>query len=70
MPGAAVRVTQLEQLLKVGAEALGYLQSGQKPSASWSEEQLRIIVDAEKPAGLVRFTFLPSLRKLVESVAK
>jgi hexosaminidase len=70
MPGAAVRVTQLEQLLKVGTEALGYLQSGQKPLPGWSEEQLRIIADAEKPAALVRFTFLPSLRKLVESAAK
>jgi len=70
MPGAAVRVTQLEQLLKVGTEAMGYLQSGQKPPSGWEEEQLRIIADAEKPVGLVRFTFLPSLRKLVESAAK
>jgi hexosaminidase len=70
MPGAAVRVTQLEQLLKVGTEAMGYLQSGQKPPSGWKEEQLRIIDDAEKPVGLVRFTFLPSLRKLVESAAK
>jgi hexosaminidase len=70
MPGAAVRVTQLEQLLKVGTEALGYLQSGQKPPQGWSEEQLRIITEAEKPVGLVRFTFLPSLRKLVLAAAK
>jgi hexosaminidase len=70
MPDAQIRVTQLEQLLKVGTEALGYLQSGQKPPPGWSEEQLRIIADAEKPAALVRFTFLPSLRKMVESAAK
>ncbi len=69
-PDAQVRVTQLEQLAKAGTAALGYLQSGQKPPAGWSEEQLRIIADAEKPAALVRFTFLPSLQKLVESAAK
>ena len=70
MPDAAVRVTQLEQLLKVGTEALGYLQSGQKPPSGWKEEQLRVIADAEKPVALVRFTFLPSLRKLVLAAAK
>jgi hexosaminidase len=70
MPDAAVRVTQLEQLLKVGTEAISYLQTGQKPPSGWKEEQLRVIADAEKPAALVRFTFLPSLRKLVESAAK
>jgi hexosaminidase len=70
MPGAAVRVTQLEQLAKVGSEALGYLKSDSRPPKGWSEQQLQVIADAEKPAGLVRFTFLPSLRRLVEAAAK
>ena len=70
MPDAQIRVTQLEQLAKAGTAALGYLQSGQKPPAGWSDRQVQLIKDAEKPAGLVRFTFLPSLQKLVESAAK
>jgi hexosaminidase len=70
MPDAAVRVTQLEQLAKVGSEALGYLKYDSRPPKGWSEQQLQVITDAEKPAGLVRFTFLPSLRRLVEAAAK
>ncbi len=65
-----IRVTQLDQLAKVGLAALGYLQSGQKPPAGWSDQQLQIIADAEKPAALVRFTFLPSLRALVIAAGK
>ena len=70
MPGAAVRVTQLERLAGVGSEALGYLKSGSRPPKGWSEQQLQVIADAEKPAGMVRFTFLPSLRRLVEAAGK
>jgi hexosaminidase len=70
MSGATVRVTQLEQLAKVGSEALGYLKAGSKPPRGWSEQQLQVIADAEKPGGLVRFTFLPSLRKLVLAAGK
>ncbi len=70
MPGAATRVAQLDQLAKVGSAALGYLQSKQRPPQEWSEQQLQIISDAEKPAGLVRFTFLPSLRALVLAAGK
>jgi hexosaminidase len=70
MPGAGTRVGQLDQLAKVGLSAVGYLQSGQKPPQGWKEQQLQIISDAEKPAAMVRFTFLPSLRTLVEAAAK
>jgi hexosaminidase len=70
MPDAQVRVTQLEQLAKAGTAALGYLQSGQKPPAGWSDQQLQLIKDAEKNAALVRFTFLPSLRKLILAAAQ
>jgi hypothetical protein len=31
---------------------------------------MAVIADAEKPSGLVRFVFLPSLRKIVEAAAK
>jgi hexosaminidase len=70
MPGAAVRVKQLDQLAKVGSEALGYLKSDKRPPNGWSEQQLQVLDEAAKPAGMVRFTFLPSLRKLVEATAK
>jgi hexosaminidase len=70
MPGAAVRVTQLEQLAKVGSEALGYLKSDSRPPKGWSEQQLQVIAEAEKPAGIVRFTFLPAVRRLVEAAGK
>ena len=70
MPGALVRVGQLERLSKVGTEALGYLRSGGKPSRAWSDQQLQLVSEAEKPAALVRFTFLPSLRKLIEAAGK
>jgi hexosaminidase len=70
MPGAGTRVAQLDQLAKVGLSAVRYLQSGQKPSQGWSDQQLQIISEAEKPVGLVRFTFLPSLRALVVAAGK
>lgn len=70
MPEAGTRVGQLDQLAKVGLSAVGYLQSGQKPPQGWSEQQLQIISDAEKPAALVRFTFLPSMRALVVAAGK
>ncbi|HWW23019.1 MAG TPA: beta-N-acetylhexosaminidase [Edaphobacter sp.] len=70
MPDAQVRVTQLEQLAKAGTAALGYLQSGQKPPSGWSDQQLQLIKDAENNAALVRFTFLPSLRKLILAAAQ
>jgi hexosaminidase len=70
MPEAGTRVGQLDQLAKVGLSAVGYLQSGQKAPQGWSDQQLQIISEAEKPAALVRFTFLPSMRALVVAAAK
>lgn len=70
MPGAAIRVSQLEQLAKVGAAALAYLHSGSKPPNGWRAQQLQVIAEAEKPAGIVRFTFLPSLQRLVEAAVR
>ncbi len=71
MSDAAVRATQLGELGKVGLQALLNLDpnnsayGGPKLEASNPQSQLAAIDDAAKPAALVRFTFLDSLKKLV-----
>jgi hexosaminidase len=71
MSDAAVRATQLGELGKVGLQALLSLDpnnsayGGPKLEASNPQSQLAAIDDAAKPAALVRFTFLDSLKKLV-----
>jgi len=61
-----VRGRQLGQLGQAGLEALDNLHGASAPDA-WKAEQLQLIADAAKPVALVRFTFLPSLQKLVEA---
>jgi hexosaminidase len=71
MSDAAVRATQLGELGKVGLQALLNLDpnnsayGGPKLEASNPQSQLAAIDEAAKPAALVRFTFLDSLKKLV-----
>jgi hexosaminidase len=71
MSDAAVRATQLGELGRIGLQALLNLDpnnsaySGAKLETSAPESQFAAIADAQKPAALVRFTFLDSLTKLV-----
>jgi hexosaminidase len=71
MSDAAVRATQLGELGKIGLQALLNLDpnnsayGGPKLEAGNPQSQLAAIDDAAKPAALVRFTFLDSLKKLV-----
>jgi hexosaminidase len=73
MSDAAVRSTQLGELGRIGLQALLNLDptnsayGGPKLAASDPQSQLAVIADAEKPAALVRFTFLDSLKKLVQA---
>jgi hexosaminidase len=73
MSDAAVRATQLGDLGRIGLQALLNLDpnnsayNGPKLAASDPQSQLAVIADAEKPAALVRFTFLDSLKKLVQA---
>jgi hexosaminidase len=73
MSDAAVRATQLGELGKIGLQALLNLDpsnsayGGPKLAASDPQSQLAVIADADKPAALVRFTFLDSLKKLVQA---
>lgn len=63
------RAQQLGALGNLGLQALAYLEQHSAAPAGWSDPQMALISDAEKPSALVRFTFLPALRMLVEAAA-
>jgi hexosaminidase len=67
MSDAAVRATQLGGLGQIGLTALGGCSNPSPLTGDFKQAQLRSIADAAKPAALVRFTFLDSLKKLVEA---
>jgi hexosaminidase len=64
------RAKQLGALAEVGLESLAYLETHAQPGAGWQDRQIAVIADAEKYSALVRFVFLPELRKLMEAAAK
>jgi len=64
------RAQQFGNLARVGLEALAYMDAHTQPPAGWQDAQMAVIGDAEKPVALVRFVFLPELRKLVEAAGK
>lgn len=64
-----IRARQLGALGQVGLECLAYLDTHTSPTSAWKDNQMATIADAEKPSALVRFVFLPQLRKLVEAAS-
>ncbi len=64
------RAQQLGMLGRIGLEAFAYMDARTQPAAGWQDAQMAAIADAEKPSALVRFVFLPDLRKLVEAASK
>jgi hexosaminidase len=64
------RARQLWALGQVGLDSLAYLDAQAQPPSGWQDTQMAVIEDAEKPSALVRFVFLPDLRKLVQAAAK
>ena len=64
------RARQFGALAEVGLESLAYLETHAQPAAGWQDSQMAVIAEAEKYSALVRFVFLPDLRKLVEAAAK
>ena len=64
------RAQQLGNLARVGLEALAYMDARTQPGSGWADGQMAVISDAEKPSALVRFVFLPDLRRLVDAAAK
>ena len=65
---AEPRAQQLVDLGTAGQQALSYLDKHQAAPAGWTQTQLAMIDQAEKPVGLVRFTMLQPLRDLVKAV--
>lgn len=65
---ARPRAQELPQLAYAALEAVSFLANGSKPPAGWKKSELGLIDAAEKPQTLVRFTFLPALRQLVNAV--
>jgi len=62
-----IRASQLGELGTTGLEALSYLEMHTPAPAGWLDARRELLAEAEKPSGLVRFVFLPDLRKLVEA---
>jgi len=66
---AAPRATQLAQLGQAGIQALDAL-NGKPIPTGWKDQQTQLITEATKSVALTRFTFLPSLQKLIEAAAQ
>jgi hexosaminidase len=64
---AGDRAAQLGALARVGLEALSYLEEGVSAPQGWQQAKVAVLDDAAKPSALVRWTMLPSLRKLVDA---
>ncbi|WP_158748930.1 beta-N-acetylhexosaminidase [Acidobacterium sp. S8] len=61
------RAQQFAQLAQIGSEAVARLAGGNGSQADWKQNSLAVLDAAQKPQGLVRFTVLDPLRKLVEA---
>lgn len=61
------RARQLGELGQTGLEALAYLDRHATASQGWLDDRRRTLADAEQASGMVRFVFIPSLRRLVEA---
>lgn len=60
-----VRAEQLEDLARIGQEAVHYLSSTTHAPVGWKSASLAKIEEARKPSAIVRFQFLPVLSELV-----
>lgn len=65
---ALPRAQQLPLLAAAGTQAINLLATGGKAPAGWKAAQLALLAEAAKPGALVRYTFLDSLKQLVEAV--
>ncbi len=67
MSDAALRAKQLGDLGQIGLQALGGCSNISPLMGDFKQAQLHSIADAAQPTALVRFTFLDSLKKLVDT---
>jgi len=65
---ATERAQQFSQLAQIGSQAVEYLAGQRAAPAGWKQNSLDQLDAAQKPSGLVRFTVIESLRKLVNAV--
>ena len=65
----SVRAKQLADFGTMGLEAVSLLDNRACAPSGWKDAQLAAIDVAAKPSGLIRFVFLPAMRKLVEAAA-
>jgi hexosaminidase len=63
----ADRARQLSELGAAGLEALAFLETHAAAPGGWLDARRATLADADKPSGLVRFVFLPDLKRLVEA---
>ncbi|WP_263353179.1 beta-N-acetylhexosaminidase [Acidicapsa acidisoli] len=64
-----IRARQLGALGQIGLESLAYLDTHTPAPSAWLDSKMATIADTEKPSALVRFVFLPSLRKLAQAAS-
>ena len=69
MSEAEPRVGQLSSLGQLGLEAVFYLSHHAAPPSGWKQNADALLTEAGKPQGLVRFTFLQPMRRLVDAAA-
>ncbi len=64
----STRADQLEQLAAAGEQALRFVAESKTAPDGWKAQKGKLIEEATKPSGLVRFVFLPGLSELVKAV--
>jgi hexosaminidase len=63
------RSSQLGELGASGLEALGYLETHKTVPPEWKSSKLTLLMEAQKPSGLVKFDFVDAMRTLVDAAA-
>ncbi|KAA6458647.1 hypothetical protein DYQ86_19010 [Acidobacteria bacterium AB60] len=63
------RAAQFSALGAAGLEALSYLNDHACPASGWHDAQVAAIDEAAKPSGLIRFVFLPDMRRLIDAAS-
>jgi len=60
----------LAAVAAVGLQALGYLESGQRPADTWRKESAELLARAGKPQAEVLIMIVPAIKKLVDAAGQ